>query len=155
MNYRSDLEQFYGSIVNSSWFGIMNEYSTTNTTIGMGTLLPSYVDSSAPTGVVTGSQIEARLSSLISSGAVPKPDKNTYYAIHMSPQVTNVTFDSGPSFCKDWCGYHYGIFDSSYAWPFIAYGVMPDPSICKGRCGYPYLDGLTMASAHEIGRAHV
>lgn len=84
VRFASQLQSFYAAITTSSWYNIMSQYKTPTQSIGSGSLIATYSDRSAPTGSLSQSTIESRLKSLISTGKVPAPDSNTYYAIHFA-----------------------------------------------------------------------
>ena len=150
--YTSQLEQFYKAIVNSDWFSQFSEYSTSTYTIGPGSWLKSYSDTSAPLGQITDSMIKTRLLKLFQEYSLPVPDGNTYYSIHVAKDV-GVTQSGGDKYCTVWCGYHYYV---GYNWNLAYYGVIPDNSNCGGCNGGLFgstLNALYSTVSHELGEA--
>ena len=151
--YASQLEGFYAGVTNSKWFRIFNEQSTSRQTIGMGSWVKSYSDASAPRGTVTDAMIQSRLYSLIINGYVPKPDANTYYAIHFAPGIA-ITYGGIYASCSYFCAYHSVYVRSGLS--NIYYGVMPDLSVgkCKS-CGgsSSVFNNLCTVASHELGEA--
>ncbi|KAJ3335679.1 hypothetical protein HDU91_002076 [Kappamyces sp. JEL0680] len=147
----SQIEGFYTGVTQSSWFASMYQYSTPSTTIGAGSFTGSYDYSSAATGTITDDTIQSTLKSLISSGKIPKPNANTYYAIHFAPGI-EITQSDGSASCQVFCAYH-GTIAGSTSSGYYQYGIMPDQGgSCAGGCGSSSstFNNLCSVSSHEL-----
>jgi hypothetical protein len=150
--FQSQLNSFYGAVVNSAYYDWLSEYNTSSPAqkIGRGSFIGSYNYSGA-TGTIDDSQIQSALGNLISKGSVPAPDANTLYAIHFAPGIT-IT-QGGSSSCQVFCAYH-GSF--SHGGKNVYYSVIPDQGgSCAGGCGSdPSLfNNTTSVSSHELVEA--
>lgn len=155
--FASKLEKFYAAVTKSPWMRIMSEYSTSTTTIGMGSWLRSFNYSSAPKtgsgshGALSDSDIQSKLISLINAKSVPSPDANTYYVIHFAPGIT-INHNGGFS-CESggFCAYHGTLNNptsNNATVPYIYYGVIPD---CASKCGSSSsFNNLCLVSSHEL-----
>ena len=139
VRYASNLQSFYGAITRSTWYNILSQYK-----VGSGSLIATYSDDAAPTGILSQSIVAGRLTSLISSGRLPYPDQNTYYAVHFVP---GTRADSGQ--CSSSCAWH-SLARTSSGTP-IYYGANPDQDTCGPCTGG--LNGLFRVSAHELAEA--
>jgi hypothetical protein len=149
VQYTTQLEKFYGAVTNSSWFNVLNEYTTSTQTIGTGSWVSSFSDNFAPTGVLTDAQIQSRLVNLISNGSLPASDSNTYYSIHFAPGIS-ISSNGGSCVAGGFCAYHGTI---NNAGKYIYYGVVPDQSGgCSTGCGsnsVPF-NNLCSVASHEL-----
>src|SRR5262249_10357507 len=87
VNYASQLNSFYTGVTNSPYFDWLNEYNTTSQSIGRGSFAGSYNYTTGATGTVTDAQVQSAIKNLISTGKIPAPDANTYYAVHFAPGI--------------------------------------------------------------------
>ena len=150
VRYSTQLQRFYAAVTSSSWFNIMSELKTPTQSIGSGSLNYTYNDTSAPTGRLTQDTIELRLNTLISTGKVPSPDANTYYAIHFAPgtAANDQCLTSGGGTI---CGWHTMMYSSSNK--AVYYAVMPDQVGC-GYCDSGNgLSDIFSLSSHELAEA--
>jgi hypothetical protein len=149
VKYTSDLQSFYGAIVDSSYFDWLSEYDTPDQNINHGSYSGSYTDTGSATSkkTVKNEDIQAELSRLIDAGDVPTPDENTLYMFHFAPGVS-VSLDDASS-CVQFCAFHntYKHGDKT-----IYYGVIPDQGgDCARGCGNgSQLENTTASAAHEL-----
>lgn len=130
----SKIESFYAGVTNSAWFDSMAQYSTSTTTIGRGSFIGSYDYPAGATGSITDSSIQSAIKSLASSGKIPKPNANSYYAIHFAPGI-DITNSQGDASCQVFCAYH-GTIAGPTSSGYYYYGIMPDQGgNCAGGCG--------------------
>ncbi|KAJ3414048.1 hypothetical protein HDV05_007173 [Chytridiales sp. JEL 0842] len=159
--YQTELNTFYKAVANSEHFDWLGEYNTPRQSIGRGRFLKSYVEPNPlpPTQILDNDDhIQPYLKSLVSSGVIGTPNKNTYIALHFGPGYT-IT-NQGQQSCKIFCAYH-NTLDVSEFQPlsgdkYIFYGVMPDitspGSKCGNGCGIARnkFDNLASVSTHEL-----
>jgi hypothetical protein len=152
---QAQLEAFYRGIVNSTYVDQLAEYATnvrasdgrqgTNQTIGRGsfagatTITPVNKSSS-----LTQADLEAELEAQIASGALPKPDADSYYALHF-PDGYRVTISFGES-CSSWYADH-EVYRSKNLGN-VYYAMFP----C-GSGDSSNFSMLTFASSHELAEA--
>jgi hypothetical protein len=143
--------EYYAAITQSSYMDWLSEYDTPNERIGRGSHRFQFDHTSAPMGTVSDDTIRWHLKRLIDDGLIPRPDINTYYAIHM-PRQSTVNFvqpgNKVAASCKQFCAYH-----SWHETADAAYGVVPDvsgecASIC-GRSNVPF-ENHASAASHEM-----
>ena len=152
-SYQAQLDPFLQGVSGTGFLGWLGEYDTNTQTIGGGTWLGSYVDTTAPSGVtIDDSQIQAELVSLINAGSVPAPDANTLYFFFF-PSGVNITLSGQGSSCSTFCGYHDTIASGASE---LFYGVLPDPATCGTACDNQsgnYFADLTSVTTHELTEA--
>jgi hypothetical protein len=165
------IEDFFKSMINSSYFDLLSEYSTygppigggtgTNQSIGRGTfgglltIAPSICN--APPCTITDAQLQTELLSQITAANLPPPELdssgnvNTLYMIYFPPGVT-IQLENFNS-CVEFCAYH-GTTTSTFNSKSLAYGVMPDfgpTSMCTRGCGTgTEFENITSISSHEM-----
>ncbi len=173
------LQQFFTDVTNSSYFDLLNEYSTlglvgqggapgTNQAVGRGvfdgkfTITPSVCPggSGNPTCTLTDTQIQNELLNQRSNLPAPVVDSqghfNSIYLIYFPPGV-HILLGNAPSCANGgFCAYHSSTGISGQ--PNLPYGVFPDfgpTSACsQGGCGVnTAANDLTSATSHEIGEA--
>ena len=151
VRYASNITNFYAAVTSSTWFNVLFQYKTDKQSIGSGSLHATYSDSSAPSGSLSQTTIESRLSTLIATGKVPSPDANTYYAIHFATGTT-ASDQCRASIWGTICGWHTMMYATSSSNP-VYYGAMPDQVGC-GYCdsGNGLADIFTVSS-HELAEA--
>ncbi len=112
-----DLQNYAGWIVGSYWLSVVGE----SYGVGRGTYVQHYtIPSTAPT-MMTESDIETEIESLLgANGPLPPPDSNSLYIIYF-PSTTTITGGTGTS-CIDYGGYHSEDFSGTYD---IPYAVIP------------------------------
>lgn len=145
------LEQFFTDITQSSYFGLLAEYSTvgltqlggttsSNQTIGPGTFLsprititPSLCPGGAtnPSCTITDNQIQSEIVNQLNAQHLPTPTQdgqgnfNTIYMIYFPPGVTIIA-QPGANSCQQFgfCAYHNSV--NQGVAPKLLYGVFPD-----------------------------
>lgn len=153
---KSDIGTFYSDLVTSPMFDWLSEYDTpatavdgraaTRQRIGHGSFAKAVTIAPRARGnPLKDAQIKAELASQIKAGNLPAPDENTLFVVHFAPRQTIKM--EGLS-CKDFCGYHGTINQTTY------YVVLPDQgpgSGCEPGCGKAGPFGnLTATAAHEV-----
>ncbi len=148
---QSQLDSFYGTLVNSPYVDWLSEYDTPTQNIGRGSFQSSYVDANAPTdSQVTDDGIQQELAQLIDQGALPTPDANTLFMVHF-PAGIAITMQGAQS-CQQFCAYHSSF---SHGGGNVYYGVMPDFSGRCSSCGGEsnQFDDTTVVASHEVAEA--
>jgi hypothetical protein len=104
-----------------------------------------------PTGEESDDRIRQLLLSLLSSGALDKPDANTLYQVFLPPGIGLVR-NGKDHMCTKFCAYH-ASFDNPVASVPIRYVALPSPDC--GPCAYVVglVDRETVIDAHEISEA--
>jgi len=139
------LDDFFGTIVQSSLLDQLAEYSVTGKKIGRGKYTGTKtITANAPTSSVTDTQIRAQIKKWITAGTIPKNGKNTLYFVFLDPNV--VVTMGGSKSCQSFCGYHNNAGS-------IYYAVMPYPSCAGCLGGMAAFDALTGTSSHEMCEA--
>ncbi|KAJ3331562.1 hypothetical protein HDU76_002836 [Blyttiomyces sp. JEL0837] len=157
VSYQSQLPGFYQSVVASTYWDMLSQYSTSTQTLGRGTYGSAYVEPS-PTSTKTLDDvnfIQPYLKNLVKTGVIT-PTANTYYPIHFASGYT-IT-QGGYQSCSYFCAYHGTIDISSLnvGTKYLYYGVMPDQGgSCAGGCGSSSstFNNLCSVSSHEIVEA--
>ncbi len=139
------LNQFFAAILVSPAIDQLAEYNVPGQTIGHGTFIGTKtISTNAPVGSVTDTAIRTQLKKWISTGLVPKTNKNTLYFIYLDPGVVSIM--GGSRSCQSYCGYHNNVGK-------VFYAVMPYPSCTGCLAGHAVLDALTGTSSHELCEA--
>lgn len=136
------LNQFFTDIVASRLMEQLAEYGAPGKPIAPGTFLGTrIVDSLAPAGSVTDSEIRGALAGWIKAKVVPRNTRNTLYFVYLEPGVASIM--GGARSCQGFCGYH----DRSGS---IYYAVVPYPDCggCLG--GMDTFEALTATSSHAL-----
>ncbi len=111
------------------------------------TAAKSYTDTTTKGGAST---IQQFIKTHIDSAELPAPVTDTVYVIYF-PQGTQITLSSGgqpAKSCQQFGGYHHSML---YGSGQIAYAIVPE---CKnGGQGMTQLEGVLLASSHEISEA--
>ncbi|KAJ3310574.1 hypothetical protein HDV04_004917 [Boothiomyces sp. JEL0838] len=152
VKYANQINEFYKGFTNSVMFDMLSQYSTIGNKIGRGTFIGSFDYAGAVTGTITDTLIQTTLKSLILACKIPKPDANTYYAIHFAPGITIVQ-PGGDTSCEEFCAYHSTIQNVG---GYIYYGIIPDQGgNCATGCGNDPLpfNNLCSVSSHELVEA--
>ena len=142
------LNSFYRTIVDSPHMDWLEEYNTSEQSIGRGSFLASYVDTGAPTRTsLRDPDIQKEIGRLIDTGKVPEPDADTLYMVHF-PAGVAIEMEGNHS-CQQFCAYH-GTFTNHGK--SVYYGVMPDFSGGCAACGgtSDKLQNTTIISSHEL-----
>jgi hypothetical protein len=147
---QSAITAFYSAIVTGAEMSFLSQYSTTSPaqTIGNGTHGAPYVSSQTSTNV-TDAQVQSFLTAAFNSGALPKPNNNTYYPVHF-PSGVKITASDGSQSCVQFCAYH---GTGTYNGQDFYYGVLPDlsQSGCAGGCGgSTVVNNTTSVASHEF-----
>ena len=151
-SFTSSIKAFYQGVTNSKWFDVLSEYSISGTTIGRGSVYSTLKTITTSATSVTQSHIEDTLKQFTSSGFLPSPDQNTYYAIHVAPGITVDTLGSG---CSIGCNTHDTVSNGSQN---INYGILPDYFIggCSNCGSTEYQSsGLLAAAVTDSGGSTV
>ncbi|KAJ3329602.1 hypothetical protein HDU76_007558 [Blyttiomyces sp. JEL0837] len=157
VSYQSQLPGFYQSVVASTYWDMLSQYSTSSQKLGRGTYGKAYVETS-PSSTKTlddAKYIQPYLINLVKTGKIT-PTANTYFPIHFAPGYT-IT-QGGQQSCSYFCAYHGTIDISSLGKgvKYLYYGVMPDQGgACAGGCGSSSstFNNLCSVSSHEIVEA--
>lgn len=150
---QAKLEAFYRALVNSTYMDQLAEYGTriravdgregTNQVIGRGTVMG--VAMIAPVNTsrsLTQADVEQELEAQIASGGLPKPDADTYYALHF-PDGYSISISFGGS-CSSWLADH-EVYQSKKFGP-VYYAMFP----CQTGWSTD-----TFAISHELAEAVV
>ena len=171
------LSQFYTDITQSSYFDLLNEYSTvgvkaadgtagTNQTIGHGffdglfTITPSATNDGPS---ISDAQIQSELLAQVAAGKLPAPvfdtqgNDNTLYMIFFPPGKTITAGGATSCVRGGFCAYHNST-TGTFASHRLFYGVHPDiqpPSGCSQGCGNSpnVFDNVTNVTSHELSEA--
>ncbi len=135
---------YYQDIVDDCALDWLSEYSTPSQAIGRGTFLG--MNRVTPSAGRSGSSLTDQnfrdeLAHQIDIQAIPRPDANTLYMVHMDQgQTVSLGKDV---LCATMGGYHSSF---SHNGAPIYYAVLPDPSTC----GYQTIQVLMGSAFHEI-----
>ncbi len=162
---KSEMPNFYNSVLNSDHMDWLTEYNTnipakdgragTNQSIGRGTYGGTF--EIKPTtfsfnGVLDDSQIQIELVRQIKAGVLPMPTADTLFMIHF-PAGLSITIPDGKggvaTSCQQFCAYHMGFTTTNGV--NVYYGVIPDLNsfACSMGCGFGNsMDRFTIASSH-------
>ncbi|KAJ3330827.1 hypothetical protein HDU76_004745 [Blyttiomyces sp. JEL0837] len=157
VQYTDKLPGFYAAVVDSAHYDMLQQYSTSDSSIiGRGTTKSPITLSGYPTKTALDNDkdIVPYLRSLVSSGVL-NPTINTYYPIHFGPGIS-IT-NQGQGSCKVFCAYH-GTIDVSdiSGTKYLYYGIIPDQGgACAGGCGSSSnaFNNLCSVSSHELVEA--
>jgi hypothetical protein len=146
---QSAISSFYSAIVTGAEMSFLSAYSTTNPAqhIGNGSAAAAVTWSQTGTSV-TDAQVQADLVAAFNSGALPKPNNNTYYPIHF-PSGVSISDGSSSVSCVQFCAYH---GTGTYNGQDFYYGILPDlsQSGCAGGCGAStVVNNTTSVASHE------
>jgi hypothetical protein len=164
---QTGMPQFYAAITDSPYFDFLAEYDTnildfagnqgTGQHIGRGTATAAVVITPSITSTsITNDQIWQELQRQITAGKLPKPDANTYYAVHF-PAGMRISLPDGnggtATSCQQFCAYH-NTTQATASIPEFYYGVIPNVTTdgCELGCG-PLGGGFnntTSVSSHEL-----
>lgn len=141
---RTQLDEFFGFIVQSSLVDQLAEYSVPGQTIGRGRLVQSVLEmNSEPPNPCDDSIIQSKLDSLIANGTVGQPNANSVYFFFM-PSGVRVTLQ-GASSCQDFCGYH-NFSSSGVVYAVDTYDDCPGCQFVPGDT----LASSTVVASHEL-----
>ncbi|ORY53512.1 hypothetical protein BCR33DRAFT_710924 [Rhizoclosmatium globosum] len=153
--YVPNLLKFYKGVVNSSYFDWLSEYNTSRQSLTRGSLAGSYWDNSTTSTQLQDSDLHTYLVSLIQRKLIPIPTENTYFPIHLAPNIDIVANGIRLS-CESWCAYHSTINITHLGIPNVTalvYSVIPDQGgTCFGGCGADpnVFNNLCSVSSHEL-----
>jgi hypothetical protein len=140
----------------SQYFAALAEYDTANPpqTIGFPSYLGAVVDAAVPTsGIVTDLQVQAELSRLVDTGALPAPDGHNVYAVHFPPEVVvNGTLPDDPNplySCSDYLGYHSFFPRNGVIAYYTIVAECPVTNV-GGRTPSTTLDQIFYTASHEL-----
>lgn len=145
---------FYSSLVKSPYIDWLSEYNTPTQPIGRGAFDGIVQITPSISGDVTNDQIGDELAQQVNNGALPLPDSNTLFVVHLPPGV-NATLERGTTTCSNICGFHSGATKTlrGQSTPF-SYAVLPN---VFGGCSLCAFHGtftsLTELASHEIVEA--
>ena len=171
------LQQFYNDITQSSYFDLLNEYSTvgvtaadgtagTNQTIGHGFFDGLFTINPSPSNdgpTITDGQIQSELLAQVTAGHLPAPvfdaqgNDDTLYMIFFPPGKTITAGGARSCVQGGFCAYHNSTI-GTFASHRLFYGVHPDlqpPSGCSQGCGSSgdIFDNVTTVTSHELSEA--
>ncbi|KAJ3287424.1 hypothetical protein HDU79_005708 [Rhizoclosmatium sp. JEL0117] len=130
VNYSAEMADYYNFIASSKYLDILAEYSSTP--MGRGKSLPPRYEASSQEKLEVEDDVNAYLSNLIAAGTL-KPNKNSFYAIHVSPEIT-VTMN-GDDACDYGCGFSVRSEISTDKWKgTVRYAVIPNQPKCANYC---------------------
>ena len=142
-------DKFLATLVDSPY---MDMLTNAGYGVGRGTASAGTVDRVGVNSVISDSQIQSDLASMISSGQVQAPDANRLYMVYVQPgvEVTLGSADSATSFL----GYHGAFADGGNV---IHYAVMvypgsPNPSAASQGFSSNFNEE-TSVSSHELAEA--
>lgn len=142
---KSQLNNFYSSIVDSTYMDQLAEYSTPSQKIGRGSLGETIViQPKNRSHSLSQAAMEQELEWQVSSGALPKPDADSLYMIHF-PDGYSIDISFGTS-CQSWYADH-EVYRSAKVGD-IFYAMFP----C-GSAGTDAVSQLTEAASHELAEA--
>jgi hypothetical protein len=142
----------YRELVSSGVLDWLAEYSTDSQTIGRGRFLGATQiapDGSRGGALVTDANVQAELAAQIAGRALPAPDDNTLYMVHLPAEKTSMD-PSGALSCSSFCAYH-GTFRIGSQ--DVVYAVLPDiaGAGCATGCGGDSaFDNQTAVASHEL-----
>jgi hypothetical protein len=150
---QTHMAAFYGGVTNSAYFDWLTEYNTTSPSqsIGEGSFGGSFTLTPSTKGsTIDDTAIQSELKKQISSGALPQPDSNSYYAINFPKGIT-IT-QGGQASCQVFCAYHGTL---QVGGQNVYYGVLPSMESgtgCDLGCGGDanYLNNTTSVASHEM-----
>jgi MYXO-CTERM domain-containing protein len=147
--YKTQLVNFYTTIVQSAHVDMLQEYDVTAYKVRRGSYLGLFEDSNANPTSVKSINPQSYLNGLLTNNKVPKPDDDTLYMMYFPSNIDPTL--SGSHSCVaggGFCAYHSSFsFNGQNAY----YGVMPDtPTRCTPGCGPSGFAGLTDVSSHEL-----
>jgi hypothetical protein len=135
---QNDIAAFTGDLAKSTyWAAVSHEYG-----VGAIRALPIAVANETAPSSLTDAQVQAWITAKISSGLLPAPDGNTFYAVFY-PTSTTITSSAGTS-CTNFYGYH-GQSTSASGAAYV-YAVLP-------RCHDGFhtdLANVTNSTSHEL-----
>jgi hypothetical protein len=169
----SQIGGFFQAIINSSYFDLVSEYSTSLTPVGGGTgtnqsigrggyggayvIAPAFCATAPCT--VTDTQIKAELLNQVAAGNLPPPaldangNVNTLYLTYFPHGVTITQGGSASCAAGGFCAYH-GTTSNTFNSKHLLYGVVPDfgaGSGCDTGCGAgTEFQNITSVSSHEM-----
>jgi hypothetical protein len=142
----SDLNVFLGTLVNSPYMDMLNEYG-----VGRGSLSD---DGIIDTGVLPGQtvddlQIQNMLLGHIYDGLLQAPDANRLYVIYTAPNV--IVTQAGQTSVNDFFGYHNEILDA-FGRP-VYYAVIVHPVGNGDFYNLNDFQTLTKITSHEVAES--
>jgi hypothetical protein len=150
---QTNINAFYSAVTTGQYMTFLSQYSTVSPaqTIGNGTRGTPFVDTNA-TAAVTDAQVQARLNSLFTSGALPAPNNNNLYMVHFPAGMT-ITDSGGSKSCVVFCAYHGTYVRNGQN---VYYGIIPDMGSggCQSGCGTStVVNNTTSVASHEFAEA--
>jgi len=150
----SSMASAYREMVTCGVLDWLAEYSTDSPPqeIGRGRFLGStQIQPAASRGgaLITDANVQAELAAQIDAGALPAPDNDTMYMVHLPAEKTSMD-PTGALSCSSFCAYH-GTFRIDAQ--DVVYAVLPD--LADGRCatgcgGSSAFDNQTAVASHEL-----
>lgn len=143
----SQLNDFFGFILQSPLIDQLAEYNVNGRTIGHGQHTGTAVVTSPATRRTTSDTAVQHMlqHQIATNSAFAQPSADTLYFVYLPPGVAIV--QGGDRSCQAFCGYHNDINGQ------IFYAVMPYPG-CNGCRGtLSEFDALTATSSHELCEA--
>jgi len=152
---KNRINKFYQDIVKSPYLDWLNEYNTPTQRIGRGKFIGSYTYPALKQELYDESDLIPLLIALIKNKRIPNITKNTYYAIHLAPNISIIK--SGGKSCDAYCAYHSTFDLSNDKLSYGYYSVIPDYTVnhCRNNCWYAStsFDITTYVSSHKLVEA--
>lgn len=147
---RSQMADFYSTLVTSPMLDFLSEYNTPNQSINEGSYGGDYVITPNNSSTsLQDSDVQAEIQAQIDAGNLPPADANTLFMVHFPPGV-KITMADGSASCVDFCAYHSDFHDANNQ--AVYYGVLPDftGGACSQGCGSgSNFDNFTSTASHE------
>lgn len=151
----AQLDQFFGSITNSTFMDLMAQYGTAQAgPIGHGSFAGQVNVPQDPwrQSTVSDATIQSELNAEIQSGAIAPPDSNRLLFVFTPP---NIVVSQGGSrsngYPTGFAGYHGSFVDS--AGQLVPYAVVPNPIGNDQVGGLTAFEQQTAAASHELAEA--
>lgn len=162
------MNQFYSQLVSSPYLNGLREYATPSKNIGSASFSGGFAIRQGEAGTTVDTvEIARELDRQISSGALPYPNENTIYLVHLGEWMDSVMGSNifgaavGVPPGAPYCAYHFTAriqiptpvpFLSIFG-PKIRIAVIPDQGMIGTPCGsvgVAAFDSTTTAASHEL-----
>ncbi len=152
---QSDIGGMISATLNSSYFDLLTQYSTSSQKIGQGTFEKTIVIVPENQKLdVTDREVALEIEHQVKIGVLSKPDENTVYSVFFPKGITVILNSQGmypARTCEQVCGFHWAYRSKDYG-PII-YTAIPDLSgTCSLGCGGTRrtFDSVTTVESHEL-----